>query len=96
MRRHVLHRTCFFFLQYLSIVIPQTGLEVKSVIMIVRLIRSYLLTILTFIFVDADDVKNVDLHKVHNLSGPIGVEGAEPGDCLVIEILDGKCFPETV
>lgn len=37
----------------------------------------------------SDDVKNVDLTKVHNLSGPVAVEGAEPGDCLVVDILDG-------
>ena len=30
----------------------------------------------------------VDLTKVHYLSGPIGVEGAEPGDLLVVDILD--------
>ncbi|KAJ7035288.1 Acetamidase Formamidase [Mycena alexandri] len=40
----------------------------------------------------SDDVKNVDLTKVHNLSGPIAVEGAEPGDCLVVEILDVTPF----
>ena len=38
----------------------------------------------------SDDVKNVDLTKVHNLSGPIAVEGAEPGDCLVVDILDSE------
>ena len=38
----------------------------------------------------SDDIKNVDLTKVHNLSGPIAVEGAEPGDCLVVDILDSK------
>ena len=27
---------------------------------------------------------------MHNLTGPIAVEGAEPGDCLVVDILDGK------
>ena len=37
---------------------------------------------------DATDVKIVDLTKVHYLSGPIGVEGAEPGDLLVCDILD--------
>ncbi|KAG9225008.1 hypothetical protein CCMSSC00406_0001841 [Pleurotus cornucopiae] len=31
---------------------------------------------------NSDDIKNVDLTKIHNLSGPIAVEGAEPGDCL--------------
>ncbi|KAF9450484.1 Acetamidase/Formamidase [Macrolepiota fuliginosa MF-IS2] len=40
----------------------------------------------------SDDVKNVDLTKVHNLSGPIAVEGAEPGDCLVVDILDVTPF----
>ena len=38
----------------------------------------------------SDDVKNVDLTKIHNLSGPIAVEGAEPGDCLVVDILDSE------
>jgi len=38
----------------------------------------------------SDDVKNIDLTKVHNLSGPIAVEGAEPGDCLVVDILDSE------
>src|ERR1700759_679437 len=37
---------------------------------------------------NAMDVKVVDLTKVHYLSGPIGVTGAEPGDLLVVEILD--------
>lgn len=37
----------------------------------------------------SDDVKNIDLTKVHNLTGPVAVEGAEPGDCLVVDILDG-------
>lgn len=36
----------------------------------------------------ADDVRYVDLTQVHYLSGPIAVEGAEPGDLLVVEILD--------
>jgi hypothetical protein len=38
---------------------------------------------------DSDDIKDVDLTSVHNLSGPVAVEGAEPGDCLVVDILDG-------
>lgn len=33
-----------------------------------------------------------DIPKVHNLSGPIAIEGAEPGDCLVVDILDGPYF----
>lgn len=38
----------------------------------------------------SDDIRNIDLTKIHNLSGPIAIEGAEPGDCLVVDILDGK------
>ena len=37
---------------------------------------------------DAADVRDVDLSQVHFLSGPVGVKGAEPGDLLVVEILD--------
>eukprot|EP00416_Gambierdiscus_australes_P000827 CAMPEP_0171130534 /NCGR_PEP_ID=MMETSP0766_2-20121228/121076_1 /TAXON_ID=439317 /ORGANISM="Gambierdiscus australes, Strain CAWD 149" /LENGTH=440 /DNA_ID=CAMNT_0011593787 /DNA_START=3 /DNA_END=1325 /DNA_ORIENTATION=+ len=36
----------------------------------------------------ADDVKNVDLTQVHYLSGPIAVEGAEPGDLLKVDLLN--------
>lgn len=36
----------------------------------------------------ADDVKNVDLTKIHYLSGPFEIENAEPGDVLVVEIQD--------
>lgn len=43
--------------------------------------------------VGSDDIRNVDLTKIHNLSGPIAVEGAEPGDCLVVDILDGTYTP---
>ncbi|KAL9035321.1 MAG: hypothetical protein Q9214_006637, partial [Letrouitia sp. 1 TL-2023] len=42
----------------------------------------------------ADDVKNVDLSKVHYLSGPFEVESAEPGDVLVVEIQDVQPFQE--
>jgi len=35
-----------------------------------------------------EDFKNVDLDKVHTLTGPIYVEGAEAGDVLAIELLD--------
>lgn len=40
----------------------------------------------------AYDVRDVNLTKVHYLSGPIGVDGAEPGDLLVVDILDVGCF----
>lgn len=36
----------------------------------------------------AEDIRDVDLTTVHYLSGPIGVKGAEPGDLLVVDILD--------
>ncbi|KAG1795987.1 Acetamidase/Formamidase family-domain-containing protein [Suillus plorans] len=40
----------------------------------------------------SDDIRDVDLTSVHNLSGPIAVEGAEPRDCLVVDILDVRPF----
>src|SRR6056297_3364838 len=43
----------------------------------------------------ADDVRDVDLSQVHFLSGPIGVEGAEPGDLLEVDILDIGAFEES-
>jgi formamidase len=36
----------------------------------------------------ANDVRDVDLTRCHMLSGPIGVEGAEPGDLLVVDLLE--------
>ncbi|MGH1472561.1 MAG: formamidase [Cellvibrionaceae bacterium] len=44
---------------------------------------------------DASDVRDVDLSQVHFLSGPVGVEGAEPGDLLVVDILDIGTFKES-
>lgn len=41
----------------------------------------------------ANDIRDVDLTKVHYLSGPFGVEGAEPGDLLVVDILDVGALP---
>ncbi len=43
----------------------------------------------------ATDIKVVDLTKVHYLSGPIGVRGAEPGDLLVVDILDVGVLPSS-
>jgi len=40
----------------------------------------------------SDDIKTVDLNQVHYLTGPIAVEGAEAGDCLVVDILDVQPF----
>ena len=36
----------------------------------------------------SNDVRDVDLTVCHMLSGPIEVQGAEPGDLLVVDILD--------
>src|SRR3954462_6655075 len=36
----------------------------------------------------ADDVRDAPLSTVHVLSGPIAVAGAEPGDLLLVDILD--------
>ncbi len=43
----------------------------------------------------ANDVRDVDLTQVHYLSGPVGVEGAEPGDLLVVDILDVGTLAES-
>ncbi|MYV97653.1 formamidase [Streptomyces sp. SID3343] len=42
----------------------------------------------------ADDVRDADLNMVHQLSGPIGVEGARPGDLLIVDILDVGAVPQ--
>ena len=42
---------------------------------------------------DPSDIKDVDLNIVHVLSGPIRVEGAEPGDILVVDLLDIGALP---
>ncbi|WP_371783757.1 formamidase [Streptosporangium subroseum] len=44
----------------------------------------------------ANDVRDVDLSQTHMLSGPIGVEGAEPGDLLVVDILDLGPVPQQI
>jgi formamidase len=42
----------------------------------------------------ATDIQVVDLTKVHYLTGPIGVIGAEPGDLLKVDILDVGVLPD--
>jgi len=42
----------------------------------------------------AEDIRNLDLSIVHPLSGPIFVEGAEPGDLLVVDVLDLGPVPQ--
>jgi formamidase len=43
----------------------------------------------------ANDVRDVNLTRVHYLSGPFGVDGAEPGDLLVVDINDVGALPES-
>ncbi len=42
----------------------------------------------------ADDILNAPLAGVHVLSGPIAVEGAKPGDLLIVDILDVGAIPQ--
>jgi formamidase len=41
----------------------------------------------------ADDVRQLDLTRLHYLSGPIAVDGARPGDVLVVDVLDIGTLP---
>ena len=36
----------------------------------------------------ADDIRDVDLSRIHYLTGPFEIETAEPGDVLVVDIQD--------
>jgi formamidase len=42
---------------------------------------------------DPSDIRDVDLSVAHVLSGPVAVRGAEPGDLLVVDILDIGTLP---
>ncbi|BCJ85964.1 formamidase [Effusibacillus dendaii] len=44
---------------------------------------------------DPSDIRDVNLKRVHVLSGPIWVNGAEPGDILVVDILDMGAMPKS-
>jgi formamidase len=44
----------------------------------------------------ADDVRDIDLTTVHYLSGPVGVKGAQPGDLLVVDLLDIGAKPDSL
>jgi formamidase len=43
---------------------------------------------------DADDIRDMNLDPCHVLSGPFAIEGAEPGDILVVDIVDIGPFDE--
>lgn len=42
----------------------------------------------------ADDIRDAPLDTVHVLSGPFAVEGAQPGDLLIVDILDVGPIPQ--
>ena len=42
----------------------------------------------------ADDIRDAPLNRVHALSGPFRIEGAEPGDLLIVDILDVGPIPQ--
>ncbi|GLY70486.1 formamidase [Amycolatopsis taiwanensis] len=42
----------------------------------------------------ANDVRDADLSIVHQLSGPIAVDGAEPGDLLIVDVLELGPVPQ--
>ncbi|KAI1275037.1 formamidase [Xylaria sp. FL0933] len=42
----------------------------------------------------ADDVRNVDLTRIHYLTGPFEIEGSQPGDLLLVEIMDVQPFQD--
>ena len=42
----------------------------------------------------AEDIRTAPLTSVHTLSGPFRVEGAKPGDLLVVDILDVGPIPQ--
>ena len=39
---------------------------------------------------DSADVRDIDLTRAHPLTGPFEIQGAEPGDLLVVDLLDIK------
>ena len=42
----------------------------------------------------ADDMRNIDLTRIHYLTGPFEIETAEPGDVLIVEIQDVQPFQD--
>ncbi|MEO6032112.1 MAG: formamidase [Burkholderiaceae bacterium] len=43
----------------------------------------------------ANDIRDVNLAPCHHLSGPVGITGAQPGDLLVVDILDIGPFEDS-
>lgn len=42
----------------------------------------------------AEDIRDAPLTSVHVLSGPIAIEGAQPGDLLIVDLLDVGPIPQ--
>ena len=42
----------------------------------------------------AEDIRDAPLSTVHTLSGPFAIEGAQPGDLLIVDILDVGPIPQ--
>lgn len=42
----------------------------------------------------ADDIRDAPMDIVHALSGPVSIEGAKPGDLLIVDILDVGPIPQ--
>ncbi len=42
----------------------------------------------------AQDIRDAPMTKVHALSGPVGIDGAEPGDLLIVDVLDVGPIPQ--
>ncbi|MEH0147280.1 formamidase [Corynebacterium sp. Q4381] len=42
----------------------------------------------------ADDIRDAPMNRVHALSGPFRIEGAKPGDLLIVDILDVGPIPQ--
>lgn len=42
----------------------------------------------------ADDIRDAPMNRVHALSGPFHIEGAEPGDLLIVDIVDMGPIPQ--
>src|SRR5690606_14564233 len=42
----------------------------------------------------AEDIATAPLNTVHTLSGPFRIEGAKPGDLLIVDILDVGPIPQ--
>ncbi len=44
---------------------------------------------------NANDVRDINLRRCHHLFGPVEVQGARPGDILVVDILDIGALPDS-